>query len=227
MAGYLWHLPVIRLDLGAVFGSLVGESEANIRRAIQLSEAVAPCVLVIDEMEKGFAGAGGGGEHDSGTASRVFGKFLTWMQEKESPVFVVATVNRIEALPPELLRKGRFDELFMLDLPNRAERAAILAAHLEKRGRRAQDFPIEELAARMEGFSGAEIEQVVKEALLDAFDAGRELEADDLAQAASRTVPLSTTMAEQIAALREWGKKRARPASAPLEREKAGAELEI
>lgn len=161
LVGYLWRLPVIRLDLGAVFGSLVGESEANIRRAVQIAEAVAPCVMVIDEMEKGLAGAGGG-DHDGGTATRVFGKFLTWMQEKESPVFVVATVNRVDVLPPELLRKGRFDEIFMLDLPNRAERAAILAAHLQRRGRDARAFPVEELAGRLEGFSGAEIEQVVR-----------------------------------------------------------------
>lgn len=230
LVGRLWSMPVIRLDLGAVFGSLVGQSEENVRRAIALAEAVSPAILQIDEIDKGFAGSKSSGQTDSGTSARVFGRFLTWMQEKTSPVVVLATSNNVTALPPELLRKGRFDELFMMDLPNEQERAAIFEAHIAKRGREPDWFDVDSLAGETEGFSGAEIEQVVKEALLTAFAQGQELTAEDLWAAINDTVPLSKTMAEEIQAMREWGWTRTRAASLPIKkrvgkRELAGIEL--
>ncbi len=204
-----WGLPLIRLDPSNLYNKFFGESEKNLKRATRTAEAMAPIVLWIDEMEKAFAQ---GGQDDSGTSSRIFATFLSWMQEKKASVFVVATCNDISKLPPELVRKGRFDEIFFVDLPDQPTRAAILAVHLARRGRDPNAFDLQELARRMEGFSGAEIEQVVVSALYSAFSQGPELHTEHLAQEIARTVPLSTTMAERIAELRAWAKGRTVPA---------------
>ncbi|GIE73834.1 AAA family ATPase [Actinoplanes palleronii] len=214
-----WDLPLLRLDVGRVFSGLVGSSEHNMRSALRVAEAVAPCVLWIDEIEKGFAGGTGG---DSGTGARVFGTFLTWMQEKRHPVFVIATANDFEGLPPELLRKGRFDEAFFVDLPSRGERVAIWRVHLTRalrRPRAAGELPVEsellgELAGLTEGYSGAEIEQAVTAGLFDAFSERRPLRRDDLVRAVMSIVPLSVTQAERIDALRGWARNRAVSATA-------------
>jgi len=208
-----WNLPMLKLDVGRIFGSLVGQSEENIRKAISVSESVAPCVLWADELEKGFAGVGGSGVSDSGTTARVFSTFLTWMQEKTKPVFLIATANQVSALPPEMLRKGRFDEIFFIDLPDLKERQAIVKIHLEKRKRDPKKFKIRALAAAMKGFSGAEIEQVIVGALFNAFDAGRELTQEDILGEAKAIVPLSVMMHEEIDELRTWAEMRTRPAS--------------
>ncbi|GIK37650.1 MAG: hypothetical protein BroJett011_14830 [Chloroflexota bacterium] len=200
MIGGLWRLPLLRLDIGALFGSLVGESEARARRALQLAETVAPCVVWIDEMEKGLAHGG----LDSGTSTRVFGTILTWMQEKTAPCFVVATANDIASLPPELLRKGRFDEIFFLDLPTLEERQEILTVHLRKRGRLPQDFDPARLARESEGYVGAELEQAIIDAMYLGFNAGREFTTEDISTALQRQVPLSVSQRETIEALRDW-----------------------
>jgi ATP-dependent 26S proteasome regulatory subunit len=207
-----WNLPLLRLDVGRIFGSLVGQSEENIRKAISVAESVAPCILWADELEKGFAGASGG-VSDSGTTQRVFATFLTWMSEKTAPVFLVATANDVSALPPEMLRKGRFDEIFFVDLPDDKEREQIFRIHLSKRKRDASKYNLKALSKATDGFSGAEIEQVVVGALYVAFDADRELAQKDLVQEAKSVVPLSVMMAEEIDELRTWAKMRTRPAS--------------
>ncbi|HIS74305.1 TPA: AAA family ATPase, partial [Candidatus Galligastranaerophilus intestinavium] len=215
----LWQLPLLRLDVGKIFSGLVGSSEENMRKAIQTAEAVAPSILWIDEIEKGFGG--NGGERDGGTATRVFGTFLTWMSEKTKPVFVIATANNINALPSEMLRKGRFDEIFFVDLPTKAERKVIFKLHLEKRlkGSISKDFAVTDtllnkLAEITEGFVGAEIEQVVISALFEAFSENRTLKEEDLYKVIKNTVPLSTTQSEQILAIREWANERAVAATA-------------
>ncbi len=216
--GAQWKLPLLRLDIGKIFAGLVGASEENMRKAIRVAESVAPAILWLDELEKGLSGTQSSGSSDGGTTARVFSTFLTWLQEKTVPVFVVATANQVEMLPPELLRKGRFDEIFFIDLPARQERADIFAIHLRKRKRDPAKYDLEALAEATPGFSGAEIEQLVVEALYDAFDAGRDLETEDILKAATATVPLSMTMREKIAYLREWADTRARKASgAPVE----------
>lgn len=220
-----WSLPLIRMDIGRIFGGLVGESEQNMRSALRTAEAVAPCVLWIDEIEKGFA-AGASGTGDSGTSARVFGTFLTWMQEKTSAVFVMATANNISLLPPEFLRKGRFDEIFFIDLPTTVERKVIFSLHIRARlvaGPALGELPVDDalldpLVALTEGYSGAEIEQAVIAACFDAFDGRRALTAEDLSRAITHTVPLSITQAEQIAALRAWADVRAVAASLPEDR---------
>ncbi|NUL82839.1 MAG: AAA family ATPase [Armatimonadetes bacterium] len=209
----LWGLPMLRFDVGRVFGSLVGSSEQNMRMAIRTAEAVAPCVLWIDEMEKAFAGVQSSGMSDSGTTARVFATFLTWLQEKKASVFVVATANDVSLLPPELLRKGRFDEIFFIDLPTQAEREAIFTIHIAKRKRDPKKFNLKKLGQATEGFSGAEIEQIIVAGLFSAFDAGRDLTTDDLQTEAANMVPLSVMMREEIDELRSWAKMRARPAS--------------
>ncbi len=220
-----WGLPLIRLDIGRVFGGLVGASEQNMRTAIRTAEAVAPCVLWIDEIEKGFA-AGASGAGDSGTSARVFGTFLSWMQEKTAAVFVMATANNIALLPPEFMRKGRFDEIFFIDLPTGSERRDIFRVHLSARlaaGPALGGLPITDellttLADSTEGFSGAEIEQAVISGCFDAFDGRRALTADDLLREIDHTVPLSITQSEQIDALRAWADVRAVAASAQQDR---------
>lgn len=206
-----WNLPLLKLDVGRIFGSLVGQSEENIRKAIKVAESVAPCVLWADELEKGFAGVGGVG--DSGTTARVFATFLTWMSEKTSPVFLIATANDVSALPPEMLRKGRFDEIFFVDLPDSEEREQIFSIHLKKRKRDPKKFKLPALSEATTGFSGAEIEQVVVGALHTAFFADRELKQADLINEAKSVVPLSVMMREEIGELREWARLRTRPAS--------------
>ncbi len=210
----LWRLPLLRLDVGRMFSSLVGSSEENIRRAISIAESIAPCALWVDEIDKAFA-AMSGNSTDSGTSQRVLGTFLTWLAEKSSPVFVVATANNLHVLPPELLRKGRFDEIFFVDLPNAREREDIFRIHLKRRQRDPAKYDLRELSARAEGFSGAEIEQAIVAALFDAYYEKRELRASDVVKALSETIPLSKTMEENIKALREWCATRARNASLP------------
>ena len=209
----LWKLPLLRLDMGKVFSEMVGASEENIRAALRLAESVAPCVLWLDELEKGLSGLGSSNRSDAGTAARVFGSFLVWMQEKTAPVFVIATSNDISALPPELLRKGRFDEIFFIDLPFLQERQEIFSIHLAKRHRDPSRFDLAGLSQETEGFSGAEIEQAIISALYDAFEAGGDLGDEDLLRNIRQTVPLSQTMKEQITALRNWARTHARLAS--------------
>lgn len=211
--GDLWKRPLLRFDVGKVFAGLVGSSEENMRKAIRTAEAVAPSVLWLDELEKGFSGTQSSSFSDAGTTARVFGSFVTWLQEKTTPVFVIATANNINLLPPELLRKGRFDEIFFVNLPSPKEREEIFRIHLQKRNREAETFDIAGLAMVSEGFSGSEIEQAIISALYDAFDAGRELKTEDIYNSLGETVPLSQTMEEDINALREWAKTRARWAS--------------
>jgi AAA+ superfamily predicted ATPase len=199
--GGLWHQPLLRLDFGSIFGSLVGESEEKLRQALRLVEIVAPCILWVDEIEKALAHGG----LDAGTSTRVFGSFLTWMQEKTAAVFVVATANDVSSLPPELLRKGRFDEIFFLDLPTLEERKEIFTVHLRKRRRLPMDYDIDQAAAASEGYVGAEIEQVVIDAMYTGFnDQRREFTTADLLDSLRRLVPLSISQHETIDSLRSW-----------------------
>lgn len=215
----MWQLPLLRLDIGKIFSGTVGSSEENMRKAIQTAEAVAPSILWVDEIEKGFGTSRG--EMDGGTSTRVFGTFLTWMQEKTKPVFVIATANNIGCLPPEMLRKGRFDEIFFTDLPTFNERKIIFRLHLEKRLKDSisEEFEVTEklldrLSKETEGFVGAEIEQSVISALFEAYSQNRELQEEDLFKVIKNTVPLSTTQSEQILAIREWANERAVSATA-------------
>lgn len=215
-----WELPLVRLDIGAIFGSLVGESESRVRRALAVAEAVSPCVLWIDEIEKGLAHGGG----DSGTSTRVFGTVLTWMQEKTAGCFVVATANDVSALPPELLRRGRFDEVFFLDLPDQEERQAILEVHLRKRGRDLANFGLDTVVGASEGFVGAELEQALIDAMYQAFDHDREVTTEDLLGACRDLVPMAVSQRERIDGLRSWlAEGRARSASHASKREAEAA----
>jgi AAA+ superfamily predicted ATPase len=208
-----WQLPLLRVDMSMIFQGYIGSSEQNMRRALGVAESIAPTVLWIDEIEKGLSGMESSGASDGGTTARVMGIFLTWLQEKTSPVFVVATANQVDGLPPELLRKGRFDETFFVDLPRREEREEILKIHLAKVKRDPRRFDIDELAQASVGFSGAEIEQAIVSALHDGFFARRDIETADILRSIKETVPLSTTMRENIEALRAWARHRARPVS--------------
>lgn len=213
----LWGLPILRLDMGRVYdGSMVGRSEANLRNALKTAESISPAILFIDELDKAFAGGTGSSDSDGGTSSRIFGSFLTWMQEKTSPVFVMATANRVERLPGEFLRKGRFDEIFFVDLPTSEERQAIFKIHLTKRRTDISRFDLEQLAKVSDGFSGAEIEQAIIAAMYDAFAQEREFTQLDIIAAIKATLPLSRTMTEQVTALRDWARQRARPAAASV-----------
>ena len=211
----IWQLPLLKLDMGKIFSGIVGSSEENMRRAIATAEAVAPSILWVDEIEKGLGGLGG--NTDSGTSTRVFGTFLTWMQEKTAPVFVIATANDISTLPPELLRKGRFDEIFFVDLPTKTERMKIFEVHLKKYVKKSDagnnliidEELLENLSSLSEGFVGAEIEQAVIAALYEAFFHQRDLIVSDLENAIKSTVPLSVTQKEQIMRLRQWADLRA------------------
>ncbi len=205
-----WSMPLLRLDVGRLFSSLVGSSEARTRETISRAEAMSPCILWIDEIDKGF---GGDARSDGGTSQRVLASLLTWMAEKESAVFVIATANAIDKLPAELLRKGRFDEIFFLDLPNSEERLSILDLHLRKR-RPSYNFPLSTIIDRTDGYSGAELEQAVIEGMHFSFDEKRELMEKDLIKAVSELVPLSRTAKEQIEFLKQWTSTgRARSAS--------------
>ena len=213
----LWGLPLLRLDMGRVYdGSMVGRSEANLRNALRTAESISPAILFIDELDKAFAGSTGSADSDGGTSSRIFGSFLTWMQEKVSPVFVMATANRVERLPGEFLRKGRFDEIFFVDLPNKEERQNIFEIHLIKRRRDIERFDIEQLSNVSDGFSGAEIEQAIIAAMYEAFAQSREFTQLDIIAAIKSTLPLSKTMTEQVTALRDWARQRARPAASSV-----------
>jgi hypothetical protein len=209
----LWQLPLLRFDMGRMFGSLVGSSEENARRAISVAESVAPAILWVDEIDKAFAGIQGSGGTDGGTTARVLGTFLTWLSEKTAPVFVVSTANDISQLPPELLRKGRFDEIFFVDLPSTEERQEIFRIHLERRGRNPANFDSNALALASKDFSGAEIEEAVISGLFDAFYAGEELTTQYVLNGLAQTVPLAKTMDEHINRLRSWAEGRARNAS--------------
>ncbi len=208
----LWQLPLLRFDMGRMFGSLVGSSEENVRRAIAVAESIAPAVLWIDEIDKAFAGSQSSAVADGGTTARVFGTFLTWLSEKSAPVFVVATANEVSQLPPELLRKGRLDEIFYVDLPSGEERAEIFRIHLAKRRRTPDAFDVPTLVASSPEFSGAEIEEAIISALYDAFYEKQELTTNHVLEALNQTVPLARTMAEKIAAQRNWAIGRARNA---------------
>jgi ATP-dependent 26S proteasome regulatory subunit len=203
-----WNFPLLRLDVAAAFGSGDQTPEATIREATAVAESIAPCVLWIDEIEKGFAAASEGG-----ASSRVFGAFLTWLSEKRAPVFVTATANDVAHLPPELLRRGRFDDLFFVDLPSHNERLEIFAIHLRRHGRDPLQFDLEELSQLAARLSGSEIEQVVSAALYGAFTESRDLTWNDLANAVNDTVPLYETYEERIKELRDWARTRARPAT--------------
>ncbi len=216
MIAGLWRLPLVRLDLGTLFGALVGQSEENTRRALTLAEVISPCILWIDEIEKGLSVSGG----DGGTSMRVFAGILSWMQEKTRPVFVVATANNISLIPPELMRKGRVDEIFFLDLPTHRERQEIFEVHLRKRRRPVQNYDIELLARASEGFVGAEIEQAVIDAMYHAFSdrksPGRDFSTDDILQALEKQVPISRSHKETIDQIRKWlSEGRAQSASLP------------
>jgi ATP-dependent 26S proteasome regulatory subunit len=213
----LWSLPLLRLDMGRVYdGSMVGRSEANLRNALKTAESISPAILFIDELDKSFAGGAGSADSDGGTSSRIFGSFLTWMQEKTSPVFVMATANRVDRLPGEFLRKGRFDEIFFVDLPSLEERQDIFRIHLQKRRPDIDRFDLDQLAKTSDGFSGAEIEQAIIAAMYEAFAQDREFTQLDIIAAVKSTLPLSRTMTEQVSALRDWARQRARPASSSV-----------
>jgi len=205
--------PLLKLDAGRLYGGLVGESEANIRSVIQTAEAISPCILWVDEIEKGFSGSRSSGSTDGGTASRVFGTFISWMQERTAPVFIVATANDVSQLPPEFLRKGRWDDLVFIDLPNRIEREAIWRIQVVKYGRNPDSFDTNRLADLSEGWTGAEIEQAFIDALYAAFAAGKEPTDLTISLTAEDMVPLSKLMSEQINGLRKWAKGRARLAT--------------
>ena len=214
----VFGIPLLKLDAGRIFAGLVGQSEANLRSVIQTAEAIAPCCLWLDELDKGFTGAKSSGSTDGGTSARVLGTFLSWMQEKKSQVFVVATANDVTQLPPELLRKGRWDELFFVDLPNQSERETIWQIQIQKYGRNPNDFDLVQLARATDGLTGSEIEQAFIEALYQGFDEDTQPSDLSIAQVLNELVPLSRLMAEQIAALKQWAKGRARMAtSQPVE----------
>jgi ATP-dependent 26S proteasome regulatory subunit len=212
-----WKLPLVKFDTAAVYDKYIGETEKRIQKVFRVAEGLAPCVLWIDELEKVFAGSGpDSASADAGVSSRLLASVLSWMQERKSPVFVAATCNNVTALPPELIRKGRFDELFFVDLPNAPERKQIFSIQLTKRKRNPADYDLDRVAASAaNGFSGAEIESAVQTALYSAYSRKQELSSEDLFTALSSTVPLSTTRAEEIAELRTWAKTRAVWASTP------------
>jgi hypothetical protein len=212
----VFGVPLLRLDAGKLFAGLVGASEANLRSVLQTAEAIAPCCLWVDELEKALAGSQSSGSTDGGTTARILGSLLSWMQEKTAPVFVVATANDVSKLPPELLRKGRFDEVFFVDLPNEEEREEIWRIVISDYDRDPADFDLKQLAKATEGFTGGEIRFAFFDALFEAFEA--EAEPDDLgiARVLAGSVPLSKLMAEPIQQLRQWARNHARPATSPL-----------
>ncbi|WP_054692435.1 AAA family ATPase [Syntrophomonas palmitatica] len=215
-----WGFPLLVMQ--NVLDKYVGESEKRMKEALKIAEHMAPCVLMIDEIEKYFAGVGGSG--DSGVSTRIFGQFLSWMQETTAPVFVAATANNIGGMPPELLRKGRFDELWFVDLPGQLEREEIFKIHITRKGRNIEDFDLKKLAKETSGYTGSEIEQVVISGLFRAFSKNQDITTEILLEAAEETSPLSDTMKEGIERMRNWGKERARLASTP---EPVGPETQI
>jgi SpoVK/Ycf46/Vps4 family AAA+-type ATPase len=207
-----WGYELARLDAGALYDKFVGESEKRLRKALDVAQKLAPVVLWIDEIEKAFASAGASGDADAGLSQRLLAALLTWMQDRESGVFLAATSNNITVLPPEMLRKGRFDEIFFVDLPNTAARAALFALHLKKRGRDPSGFDVTKLAAATEGFSGAEVEQSIVAGLYTAFSQTQQLTTEILLAEVKGTQPLSVTRAEEVSAIRDWARHRAVPA---------------
>jgi SpoVK/Ycf46/Vps4 family AAA+-type ATPase len=209
-----WKLPLVKFDTAAVFDKYIGETERRIQRVFRVAEGLSPCVLWIDELEKIFAGSGpASASVDAGVSSRILAAFLSWMQDRKAPVFVAATCNNVTALPPELIRKGRFDELFFVDLPNSVERKQIFAIQLNKRQRNPEEFDLDNASAAADGFSGAEIDAAVQSALYAAYASKQPLTTQSLLEALSRTVPLSVTCTEEIQAQRAWAKQRAVAAS--------------
>jgi ATP-dependent 26S proteasome regulatory subunit len=207
-----WNYDLVRLDAGALYDKYVGESEKRLRKALELAQKLSPVVLWIDEIEKAFASAGSSGDVDAGLSQRLLATLLTWMQDRESGVFLAATSNNITILPPEMVRKGRFDEIFFVDLPSAKVREALFALHIKKRGRDVAGFDLARLAAASEGFSGAEIEQAIVSGLYTAFSKKQVLSTEILLGEIQGTRPLSVTRAEEIAAIRDWAKGRAVPA---------------
>lgn len=212
-AASVWGVPLLRMDVGRLFNSLVGSSEQNIRNAISIAESISPAVLWIDEIEKSMSGSQSSGYTDGGTSARVLSTFLTWLQEKTLPVFVVATANNIEQLPPELLRRGRLDEIFFVDLPGDEEREEIFSIHLRKRRMDPAAFDLREISQAAAGFNGAEIEQVVISSLFESYSTGARVDTEVLLESAREIVPLSRTMKESLERLRSWAEGRARRAS--------------
>ena len=209
-----WQLPLVKFDTAAVYDKYIGETEKRIRKVFQVAEGLAPCVLWIDELEKVFAGSGpDSASADAGVSSRLLASFLSWMQDRKAAVFVAATCNNVTVLPPELIRKGRFDELFFVDLPDQEERKQIFAIQLTRRKRQPADFDLEKAASAAKGYSGAEIDAAVQTALYAAYSAKTQLTTQLLLDALAQTVPLSVTRSEEIAALREWAGTRAVRAS--------------
>jgi SpoVK/Ycf46/Vps4 family AAA+-type ATPase len=218
-----WHLPLVKFDTSVVFDKYIGETEKRIQKVFKVAEGLAPCVLWIDELEKVFAGSGpDSASVDAGVSSRILASFLSWMQERKAPVFVAATCNNVSALPPELIRKGRFDELFFVDLPGEPERKEIFSIQLAKRKRDVNDFDLELIAEAARGFSGAEIDAAVQSALYAAYSSKQTLSTETFLDVLAHTVPLSVTRAEEINALRAWAKQRAVPASAASARGETG-----
>jgi AAA+ superfamily predicted ATPase len=211
-----WKLPLVKFDTAAVYDKYIGETEKRIRKVFRVAEGLAPCVLWIDELEKVFAGSGpDSASADAGVSSRLLASFLSWMQERKAPVFVAATCNNVSALPPELIRKGRFDELFFVDLPNQSERKQILSIQLAKRKRNPANFDLQQIAQAADGFSGAEIDAAIQTAMYAAYSAGGELTSQAILNGLRATVPLSTTRAEEVEELRKWASERAVSASLP------------
>jgi len=209
-----WKLPLVKFDTAAVFDKYIGETEKRIQQVFRVAEGLAPCVLWIDELEKVFAGSGpDSASVDAGVSSRILASFLSWMQDRKAPVFVAATCNNVTALPPELIRKGRFDEIFFVDLPNSAERKQIFAIQLARRSRTPAEFDLDQIGAAAQGFSGAEIDAAVQSSLYEAFASKQPLTTETLLAALARTVPLSMTRSEEIQGLRQWARQRAVPAS--------------
>jgi ATP-dependent 26S proteasome regulatory subunit len=209
-----WKLPLVKFDTAAIYDKFVGETEKRIQKVFKVAEQLAPCVLWIDELEKVFAGSGpDSASADAGVSSRLLASFLSWMQDRKAPVFVAATCNNVTVLPPELIRKGRFDELFFVDLPNQSERKQIVAIQLTKRKRNPANFDLERIATSAQGYSGAEIDAAVQGAMYAAYSQRMDVTTEALLDALKSTVPLSTTRAEEIAALHEWSRDRAVPAS--------------
>lgn len=205
--------PVVRLDIGRLMAGIVGQSEAQTRAALALAEAAAPCVLFVDEIEKSLAGSRGGGELDSGVGRRVLGTILSWLQDRKRDVFVYATANQVWQLPPELLRKGRFDEIFFFQLPQNPEREEIFRIHLEKRGRDPKKFKLSKIVDASQDFTGSECEEAIISGMYSAFNEGKEIATDHIVEACKATKPLIATMKEDIERLEKWGKERARAAS--------------
>jgi SpoVK/Ycf46/Vps4 family AAA+-type ATPase len=213
-----WKLPLVKFDTSAVYDKFIGETEKRIRKVFQVAEGLAPCVLWIDELEKVFAGSGpDSASADAGVSSRLLASFLSWMQDRKAAVFVAATCNNVTVLPPELIRKGRFDELFFVDLPDQTERKQIFSIQLAKRKRNPADFDLDKVAAAAKGYSGAEIDAAVQGGLYAAYSEKKPLSTQSLLEALAQTVPLSTTRAEEIQTLRDWARTRAVRASVAAE----------